>query len=316
MRKGRIIFSLFLSFCMLNGKSLVRLDELSGIGGKFIVLKDLIYTFDNKDFSIKVFSSQGKLKKTKSIKGEGPGEVSTLGSWIALNGEKILIIEGIKKKWIEYDKDLNFLREGGLEKPFSVVKRMGKVLVSGVTDVEEGKHCRKIYLLSEDLKVKKEIYREYGKALSFKMDSNEFHFTLDITDKLIAFGCGSSNKVKIIDIHGNLKKEIKVKVKPTKYDEHTLQSIERLLPLEAKKLVGFGTYPFIFQVLFVSNRELMIITGEIMSYDQAKSYIYDLKTQRLRNIIIPVGIYWYDRNVLIILSEDEEGCFLQRLGIK
>lgn len=316
MRKGRILFSLFLSFCLLYGKSLVRLDELSGIGGKFIILKDFIYTFDNKDFSIKLFSSQGKLIKTKSIKGEGPGEVSTLGSWIALNGEKILIIEGIKKKWIEYDKDLNFIREGSLEKPFSIVKRAGKVLVSGVTDVDEGKYCRKIHLLSEDLGVKKEIYREYGKALSFKMDSNEFHFTLDIMDKLIVFGNGSSNRVKIIDINGNLKKEIKVKAKPPKYDEHALHTIERLLPLEVKNLVEFGTHPFIFQVLFVSNHELMIITGEIMSYNQAKSYIYDLKTQHLRNIIVPLGIYWYDRNVLTILSEDEEGCFLQRMGIK
>ncbi|MEO0294298.1 MAG: 6-bladed beta-propeller [candidate division WOR-3 bacterium] len=316
MRKREICFLLALIAFSLYGKDIVRLNELSSVGGKFVILNNSIYTFDTKEYSLKIFSFNGKLILSKSIRGEGPGEVSTMGSFIAQSGENILILETIKKKWIEFDSNLKFLREGRFEEPITIIKKIGKFSVGGVAGLEEGKYSRKIYLLSENFDIKREVYKEYSKYLKNRMDANEFYITLDTIDTLIAFGSGSKGKVKIIDINGDLKKELEIKIKPTKYDEDSLYTMQKLLPSRVKDLVKFETYPLIFQVIFTSKDELLIVSGNVMKNNQAKSYLYNLKSQKMVSATIPMGILSYHKNALFIMSEDENGCFLEKVKLR
>jgi hypothetical protein len=317
MRKRELfVFLLLLGKYFLCGSDIIRLNELSSTGGKFIISDNYIYTFDPKDYTIKIFSLRGELINIKSLNGGGPGEVSTMGGMIYRNGENLLILEPVKKRWIEYDKKLNFLREGRFDEPITVVKNMGKNLIGGNGGLEEGKYIKKIYLLSDNFKLKKEIYKEYGKFLENKIDSNEFYITVDATPELIAFRFGNTNKVRMIDINGNLQREISLNIKPTMYGKDSLYLIRKFLPQKIENFMEFTTYPFIFQVLFISNYELLIISGEMVHNDQAKGYIYNLNSETTKNKTLPIGVYCFHKGILYIISEDEEGCFLKDIRIK
>ena len=67
MRKRELFIFLLvlLGKIFLYGSDIIRLNNLSSTGGKFIISDNSIYSFDPKDYSIKIFSLRGELVNIK-----------------------------------------------------------------------------------------------------------------------------------------------------------------------------------------------------------------------------------------------------------
>lgn len=283
------------------------------LGGRFTIIEESIYAFDSKEFAIKVFSKEGKFQFSKKIKGEGPGEILTLGSIFA-DEKNVLIIETIRKKWVRYDHKLNFLSEGKYDEPINYLKRTGLGIVGGVASFGD-RYYRKLLLFKNNFEKLKEIFREYGENFRGKIISNELYITFDANDEFIAFASGNSNKIKLIDYEGNLKKVITLKVKASEYKEEELSSIFKNLPQEAKELIEFKLYPYILQILFINKDELLIITGEFAKKN-AKSYIYDWKKDLIKKSFqASAGFYQLSGDILYSLLANESGCIIREIPL-
>ncbi len=314
----KLLRTFFVSFMVIFLQNLycerdIRLNELSSVGGRFVVIENSIYTFDSRDFAIKVFSKGGKLKYSKKIKGEGPGELSTNG-FIVEDGKNLLILEPMRKKWVRYDSELNFLNEGWFDEPINFIKRTDSGIIGALANFSN-KYYRKLFLFSNNFEKIKEIFKEYGENFSGKIVSNELYITFDEKDGLIAFASGNSNRIKLIDYDGNLKKEIEVMVRPCKYKEEELSSIFKNLPAEARELIDFKIYPYFLQILFLQRNELLVITGEFEN-KKAKSYIYEVENGFVkRSFYTHGGFYQLKGDALYSLMEDEYGCIIKESSL-
>jgi hypothetical protein len=309
---------LVLTSGFVKGMKKISLGELYISSGRFIVSMDKIITIDNKDYNLKVFGKDGKLIKRKCIKGNGPGEVSTFGTFIFPDGNGFILLESQKRKWLKYNKDLKFIKEGKLEEPVTFLKRCKKGYIAGEASFTT-KYYRKIYLYSGKLKNKKLLFTDSGKKFGDKMDTNELYILLDNTDDIIVFFGGNKPIVNIIDFSGKLLKKINLEqyITPSKYNKEELSGMSKNIPPEVRKMMKFKEYPPIIQLLCISNNRILIVSGEKKNGGW-KSFIFNTKNHKLKEIkSMPTGdIFVYNNGNLYIMSEGEDTPYVIKISIK
>ncbi len=323
MRKKTLFILLGLlmviSLSFTKGINKIELNDLYISSGRFIVSGNSIITIDNKDFNIKVFGQDGKLIKKKDIKGNGPGEVSTLGTFIFPDGKGFILLESQKRKWIKYNKDLIFLKEGKLDSPVTFLKKCKYGYIAGMASFMT-KYYRKIFLYSEKLINKKLLFTDYGENFEKKLNTNELYILLDSTDEKIAFFGGNKPIVNIIDYSGKVLKKLNLKkyIKPSEYSKEELSGISKNLPSEVRKMMEFKKYPPITQLLFISKDKILIVSGEKKKLKGWKSFTYDTGNNKLKEIKpLPLGdIFIYKNSNLYIMGEGENAPYLMKINIK
>ncbi len=323
MRKNILIFTvIFLmieSFCFSKKPARIILNELYISSGRFVVSDNSIITIDNKDYTLKVFSITGKLIKKKTIKGNGPGEVSTLGTFIFPDGKGFMIIESQKRKWLKYDKKLGFIKEGKLDEPVTVITKVKNGYIAGEASFAQ-KYFRKIFFYTDDFSKKREIYVEYGRDFGKRLDTRELYMTIDSKGNKFAISGGNKPVVKVLSFSGKIldKIDLTEKINPSKYGKEELSSILKNIPPEMRKIMEFETYPPVTALLFLSETKLLIVSGEKNRERYFKSFLYNMDGKKLKEIKnIPEGnTYVFQSGKLFIMNEGEEAPYIIIMNIK
>ncbi len=308
-----LVFIFFISGTGIRKVKVIKLPELYTSDGRFVVFGKRIISYEPKTFTLKSFDLSGKLIGKKVIKGEGPGEISaSLGTYIVpFRKNTFLIIESIKKRWVKYDKNLNYLGEGFLPSSVTVLKAWGNVIVGG--DVGMGKdYTLKISLVSKDLKSSKVIFSGDVGKFTGKIDPNSTFVSLDLFGNLIVFGYGNGNKITLINTSGKVVKDVKLpEINPSSYSEKEKEEMMSQLPSNVRNYFVIDKYPKIFQVLFHGKDEIVVVTGE-RKKSGFRGFLYNLRSGNVKEFILPEtdnlflkqgGNYWG-------IKEGDDGCII------